>query len=115
MSSILFSPKLTWQGNDKSALALGSTTAEDTLLNTSDTKSINENTAYNVSGDLLYRLRFATEGRTFSANLTANARKNSGTQNTDALNSFQIGTTPVIDTLLQIPQTPARRSAMAGI
>lgn len=101
MSSILFSPKLTWQGNDKSALALGSTTAEDTLLNTSDTKSINENTAYNVSGDLLYRLRFATEGRTFSANLTANARKNSGTQNTDALNSFQIGTTPVIDTLLQ--------------
>ncbi|MBL7974497.1 MAG: carboxypeptidase-like regulatory domain-containing protein, partial [Candidatus Kapabacteria bacterium] len=76
MSSILFTPRFTWQSNDRNNLTATNTTSNDTLLNSSNNTTTNNSSAYNINADLLYRLRFETEGRTFSINATTSARNN---------------------------------------
>lgn len=80
MSSLLISPRMTWQNVDKSSSSKSVTeNLPSAILNQSVATTASNNAAYNLSSDILYRLRFATEGRTLSANLNNNVRKNSGT------------------------------------
>ncbi len=87
MSSILLSPRITWQSNEKNNLSkstIFSSNLENPLvrpieLSNSSVKNVGSSSAYNIGTDLLYRLRFATEGRTFSASLNSTIRNNSGT------------------------------------
>lgn len=80
MSSLLISPRMTWQNVDKSSSSKSVTeNLPSAILNQSVATTASNNAAYNLSSDILYRLRFATEGRTLSANLNNNIRDNSGT------------------------------------
>lgn len=94
MSSILITPRFTWQGNDKVNSSLSRTVINDTarFANTSQTLTTSDNTAYNFSTDLLYRLRFATEGRTLSANINTTLRSNDGSSDNSSQNYFGIDT-----------------------
>lgn len=105
MSSILLSPRFTWQSNDKTNGTSVRNTLGDTLQNTSLNNNTNNSNAYNIGSDLLYRLRFVTEGRTFSASLNTNVRNNSGTQNTSADNYFYANSL-LRDSSLVLQQTP---------
>ncbi|MBL7998396.1 MAG: outer membrane beta-barrel protein, partial [Candidatus Kapabacteria bacterium] len=90
LSSFLISPRLTWQSNDRTGLTATSTTALDTLLNQSDARNVSDNKGYNIGGDILYRKRFATQGRTFSANLSTTIRNNDASQENISENEFLI-------------------------
>jgi hypothetical protein len=79
MSSLLVSPRLTWQNLDKNSASQAETqNLPSSILNQSTSTTASTNSAFNLSSDILYRLRFATEGRTLSANLTNNVRNNTG-------------------------------------
>ncbi len=93
MSSILLNPKFTLQNSVKdntqySEISNSTPSALQSLSQTT-TKTGGETNAYNFSTDLLYRLRFATEGRTFSAQLNGTFRNNDGTgRNTSSVTAF---------------------------
>jgi len=114
MSSILFTPRFTWQGNDKNNTTLTNTTSNDSLLNTSDNSTTNNGKAYNINADLLYRLRLDTEGRTFSVNLTSNVRNNNGDQNIFSPNQFFVNSALISDTVQQYVPTTGKQQTIGG-
>lgn len=77
--SFIFTPRASFQSNSANrvmdAFTLDHTSA---LLNQIASENVTENSGYNVAGNLLYRHRFETEGRTFSANLRADINDRSG-------------------------------------
>ncbi len=93
-NSIVFRPRISWQGQRQDELFNGFTT--DRLLNPINStfnQQESDNRAWNVSGDLQYRHRFATRGRTFSANINSNINSQNGLRDLLALNQ-QFGTNP---------------------
>ncbi len=102
LNSFLLTPNLTFQSYDKSSASVNTThSSENTLLNTSDTRSSSATKGLNFSNDLLYRRRFLTEGRTFSINFRTAYNTNNGSSNTIADNSFLLQNLMQLDTLLQ--------------
>ncbi|MBX7155852.1 MAG: outer membrane beta-barrel protein [Candidatus Kapaibacterium sp.] len=114
MSSILFTPRFTWQSNDRNNLTATNTTSNDTLLNSSNNTTTNNSSAYNINADLLYRLRFETEGRTFSINATTSARNNSGDQNTFSPNTYFLNSVLVADTIQQFTPTSGKQKTIGA-
>lgn len=100
-NSLIFTPRLTLQSNDRFSASQNSTTSESgTVFNTSDTRFDYENLGYSFEGDLLWRHRFVTEGRTLSTNFRVSANNNSGDGLNNATNSY-FGIRSITDSLRQ--------------
>ena len=77
-NSIIFTPRISWQDNSSHSMLDGRTFLQGALQNTTQTNSNNTNKGYNLSGELLFRHRFAKEGRTFSISLQDNLSDRTG-------------------------------------
>ena len=73
MNSIIFTPSFTYnKGHNLNTNEYTSYDSSKTdILNKGFTQNISDATSPNISGNLLYRKKFATRGRTFSANISA--------------------------------------------
>ncbi|MBU1822866.1 MAG: carboxypeptidase-like regulatory domain-containing protein, partial [Bacteroidetes bacterium] len=88
-NSIIFTPGVSWQNNTSNTLRVGATTlASGTLLNRTNNTQFNETTAISSNSSLLWRHRFAKQGRTLSANLSSNFSNRNGNGTLYALNEF---------------------------
>ena len=75
-NSFIFTPRFSIQDNSSSGLRESATWVGDTRLNQLNTSSVDNRSSqlgYVTNTNLLWRHRFETTGRTFSANLSANA------------------------------------------
>jgi len=89
-NSFIFTPRMTLQTNNRLNSALNTTLNSSTnmLLNSADNRNTAQNSGWTFDSELLWRHRFATEGRTLSANVRTNLSRNTGDATTAALNSF---------------------------
>ncbi|MBI3259850.1 MAG: TonB-dependent receptor [Ignavibacteriae bacterium] len=102
MNSILITPRMTLQTNDRSTSGVTNTSANSTPVNTSLTNNINNSNGFNIGSDVLYRLRFPTEGRTLSVGAKLNTRDNNSDQNNSSNNTYFFENTIFNDSLQQI-------------
>lgn len=77
-NSIVFTPRISWQGNNAISSLISQTNLGSQLLNTNRTNNSSENNGFNFSGELLFRHRFAKNGRTFSVNIGDNISDRTG-------------------------------------
>ncbi|WP_435355838.1 TonB-dependent receptor [Emticicia sp. SJ17W-69] len=77
-NSIVFTPRISWQGNNAISSLISQTNLGSQLLNTNRTNNSSENNGFNFSGELLFRHRFAKNGRTFSFNIGENISDRTG-------------------------------------
>jgi hypothetical protein len=67
--SLLFTPRMSFQSNNRNSMIQGLTFDQGTiLLNQIESQNRLNNSGYDISNRILYRHRFETRGRTFSAN-----------------------------------------------
>ncbi|AFK04723.1 TonB-dependent receptor [Emticicia oligotrophica DSM 17448] len=77
-NSIVFTPRISWQGNDALSTLSSRTFLNSQTINTNATSRNSSNNGFNFSGDLLFRHRFAKNGRTFSVNLGSTVSDQTG-------------------------------------
>lgn len=116
LNSFVLSPRLTVQANNKYNTVSNSTFTAENLnkLNTSDTRSNSNNLGVNFNNSLLYRHRFLTDGRTFSATLTTAFNENSGGGKNNALNTYYLTQSIFADTLRQDLPTEGHSSTLGA-
>lgn len=97
-NSIIFTPRVSWQGRDQLNVFDGFTsTREGAPINSTVNRQQTDNRSWNVNGDLQYRRRFAKKGRTISLNVNGDVNSQNGLRDLLALNQ-QFGLNP--DSLL---------------
>ena len=77
-NSIVFTPKISWQNNEALSTTASQTYLLSNPINTNRTSKNSATNGFNLSGDVLFRHRFAKNGRTFSLNLGNNSSDNTG-------------------------------------
>lgn len=77
-NSIIFTPRISWQNNDALSALTSQTYLRTQPINTNLTSRNSSNNGFNFSGELLFRHRFAKNGRTFSINLGNNTSDQTG-------------------------------------
>jgi Outer membrane protein beta-barrel family/CarboxypepD_reg-like domain len=78
-NSIIFTPRISWQGNEAISTLSSRTILNSQVLNTNKTNRISNNNGFNFSGEVLFRHRFAKNGRTLSLNLGETISDRTGT------------------------------------
>ncbi len=77
--SFIFTPRVSFQSNSTIQTIDGFTVDQNRiLLNEVARQNVNDQSGYNINSNLLYRHRFQTRGRTFSANLRTNISDRTG-------------------------------------
>lgn len=100
-NSLIFTPSISFQKNDASSRLFGLNTLSDGALLSSTTNDyISYNSGYTSSANLLYRHRFAKQGRTISASIRLGLNDRSGDSELYAANDFF----DAVDSLLIIDQ-----------
>ncbi|MFD2522519.1 outer membrane beta-barrel protein [Emticicia soli] len=87
-NSIIFTPRISWQDNTSLSTLNAQTILDGSLQNTTETSRNSNNKGFNLSGELLYRHRFAKQGRTFSVSLQNNTNDRTGTSNQYSISRF---------------------------
>jgi 5-hydroxyisourate hydrolase-like protein (transthyretin family) len=88
-NSIILTPRLNLQNNRSANLTDGITSLiGDQLLNTLNNNREADNNGYNFNNEILWRHRFAKEGRTFSINLNTSVNDRSGETDQNSTQSF---------------------------
>lgn len=77
-NSIIFTPRISWQNNDAFSALSSQTYLRTQSINTNQTSRNSVNNGFNFSGEVLFRHRFAKNGRTFSINLGNNSSDQTG-------------------------------------
>ena len=77
-NSLVFTPRISWQGNTTFSTLSSRTDLLGKTVNSNFTKRLSESNGFNFSGELLFRHRFAKNGRTFSINLGKNVSDRTG-------------------------------------
>jgi hypothetical protein len=86
-NSIIFTPRVSWQGRDQLSDFDGFTTTRDGLpINSTANRQLTDNRSWNVNGDLQFRHKFAQKGRTMSLNINADLNAQDGLRDLLALN-----------------------------
>ncbi len=82
-NSVIFTPRITFQTNDRNSLSASNTLVEQTAqqLNNNSNRSVSDNTGYSFAQELLWRHRFATPGRTLTASFNSSYNHNNGDGN----------------------------------
>lgn len=70
-NSLVWQPKLTWQGNNGAETLLGQNLLSDNLLSQTDLDFNADLTALSLGNSLLWRHKFAKKGRTFSIDVNS--------------------------------------------
>jgi hypothetical protein len=78
---IMFIPNLSFQKNDSKSNNNSQTTLDNNLINSSNTDTYTNSNGYNISGDLLWRHKFAKDGRTISTMFRGALSDNSSESN----------------------------------
>jgi hypothetical protein len=101
-NSLIMRPNLSVQLNNGDVGTNGVTALKDLLLNSNNSDYHSDLKALNVSNNLLWRHKFAREGRTFSINLSGGYAPKSGNYRLQSLNAFFPPLPPgIFDTLNQ--------------
>lgn len=89
MNSIIYTPRISWQGN-QGASALDGTTQinSDSLLSNTLTRNSNFNTPYTVNNNILFRHRFKKQGRTISMAVNLDWSERPGGSQLNTTNTF---------------------------
>jgi hypothetical protein len=91
-NSLVFSPRITLQGNTADSYMNARNFLEGNhLLSMSQTGFDSDLTGYNTGGSMIYRYRPGEGGRTLSTNLSANFNNNQSLNLLDALNDYFSG------------------------
>ncbi|WP_394992819.1 outer membrane beta-barrel protein [Emticicia sp.] len=77
-NSLIFTPRISWQGNNAISSLSSQTNLRGQILNTNRSNNNSENNGFNFSGELLFRHRFTKNGRTLSINLGENINDRTG-------------------------------------
>lgn len=77
-NSLIFTPRISWQGNNAISSLSSQTNLRGQILNTNRSNNNSENNGFNFSGELLFRHRFTKNGRTLSINLGENISDRTG-------------------------------------
>nr|WKN36537.1 TonB-dependent receptor [Tunicatimonas sp. TK19036] len=85
-NSLIIQPRVSFQQNRGTTLQYGSTEQDGQLLNQTDNEYRSDLGGYDFSNSLLYRHRFAKQGRTFSARLNTTINHQDGASNLSAVN-----------------------------
>lgn len=86
-NSIIFTPRVSWQGRDQLSDFDGFNTTRDGLpINSTANRQLTDNRSWNVNGDLQFRHKFAQKGRTMSLNINADLNAQDGLRDLLALN-----------------------------
>ena len=98
-NSIIFTPRISWQGNDAISSLSSRTDLLRKTINTNITNRFSENNGFNFSGELLFRHQFAKNGRTLSINLGENISDRTGitTQYSKSRYFSPLDTTQIVD------------------
>lgn len=97
-NSIIFSPRISWQGRDQTNAFFGLTTNRLAQpINSTNNLQTNVSDGWNVNGDLQYRHRFAKKGRTISLNVNADAGRTNSLRD---LNAFNLDGVSLADTMM---------------
>ncbi|MCU7493433.1 MAG: outer membrane beta-barrel protein [Ignavibacteria bacterium] len=115
LNSITFRPRVSYQENDANSLTTGRTDAAMQTLSSMTNNSGSDRSALNSSGDLLFRHRFETQGRTLSLGLSGTYKKTKGNSSLFSENLYYDNMIDS-DTLDQISKTDKNgRSGSANI
>ncbi|RFS13532.1 TonB-dependent receptor [Emticicia sp. C21] len=114
-NSIIFTPRISWQDNNALSTLNAQTILNGALQNTTETSRNSNNKGFNLSGELLYRHRFAKEGRTFSLSLQDNMNDRDGVSNQYSTSRYfsPTDTTQIINQQTKSLTNSNRISAMA--
>lgn len=115
MNSILVTPRLSWQTTDRSAVSLITTSAQEQRLNQLNMRATTLGRGFTSNSELLYRRRFATEGRTLSARLQWNEQTNHTDPRTDSYNAYYDGAARFDTIVTTQPQDGSFRSLSATL
>ena len=89
MNSLMISPKVSVQGNDRDKNTTGLTqTSDNALINQIVNSTFNESTGINASNSILWRHRFVKPKRTFSLNVTGTYTDKWGTNGQQSLSTY---------------------------
>jgi hypothetical protein len=93
-NSVIFTPRVSWQGRNQQTLFDGVTVSRDLApINSTLNDQGSRSRAWTANGDLQYRHRFAKKGRTISLNLNGDLNSSAGLRDLQALN-LQFGINP---------------------
>ncbi len=91
-NSLIITPRLTLQTNNRATLTDRSTFVGSNgtirTLNTTESDATSQNLGYSLGGEILWRHKFPTEGRTLSINLSPSYNYNIGQQINNSTNGF---------------------------
>lgn len=112
-NSIIFTPRISWQNNDALSSMISKTYLQAQTINTAQTSRNSANNGFNFSGEVLFRHRFAKNGRTFSINLGNNSSDQTGLTSQYSISRFFTGkdTTQLVNQQTQ-SQTNSNRTSL---
>ncbi|MBJ7428881.1 MAG: outer membrane beta-barrel protein, partial [Bacteroidia bacterium] len=87
-NAIILSPKLSFQDNNSVSNILGKNEFNGILLNQTNTTNISQNSAVSLNNNILYRHKFAKQGRTISFNLGTDINDKNGASTLAANNRY---------------------------
>jgi hypothetical protein len=88
-NSIIFSPRISFQQNEKvTDLSANTKEIDSSLLNNTKNRNTSDNDGYNVGGNLTFRHKFEKKGRTASINLNGSLNSRNGGGTTYSKNNF---------------------------
>lgn len=97
-NSIILSPRVSIQDNNKSSLLNGySFYTSDVIDSKTDNTTTADNLGYNLSNDLLYRHKFKKQGRTLSVMARTQMNNSDGDGSTYSLNTYSNADSSLID------------------
>lgn len=89
MNSLVITPKLSYQGNDKTQGTAGTTVdGSNALINQVNNNTFSDNIGLNASTSVLWRHRFAKPRRTFSANITGTYNLKEGESGQESVSHY---------------------------
>ncbi len=87
-NSIIFTPRISWQNNNSLSSMISETYLREQTINTAQTSRNSANNGFNFSGEVLFRHRFAKNGRTFSVNLGSTNSDQTGLSSQYSISRF---------------------------
>lgn len=91
-NSIVLSPKLSFQENSANGLSNGLSKFNNELLNKTNTINSSNNSGVSLNNNILFRHKFAKQGRTISFNLGTDVNDKNGSSYLSANNAFYFPT-----------------------
>lgn len=89
LNSIIYTPRVSWQGNQNASILSGNTQINaDSLLSETQTRNSSFNSPYTVNNNILFRHKFKKQGRTVSIALNLDWSERPGGSQLSTINQF---------------------------